>query len=240
MMLGRFAGRPLLVRVAAPCHLRSMRTSAASGAAPMRSGAAVTGVRRAVAAASAWSRRGLFTPGALREAAGSAAAMATAPAPTKYSLGMMALHWGMAAAIGTTVGAVKLAQWTPKEDKKRKGELMKLHKSTALIVVALLVPRLAMRLFTKHPPAPEGHAIEKFAGHVSHTLLYAAMIFLPASGIAMGCTLPLCSMLDPSFPSASRVEPVSLSRFLLQRLTQLGFNATQQYNRLWRQGPALL
>ena len=69
-----------------------------------------------------------------------------------------------------------------------KGQLMHLHKSAALIVAALLVPRVAIRLASsaKIPPLPEGNAIEHGLAKISHFSLYALMIGLPTSGIIMG------------------------------------------------------
>lgn len=110
--------------------------------------------------------------------------------PTKYSTAAAWMHWLMAGGILVVVGSVKLAQWTPKEEPKKYGmtkeELMNLHKSTALLVAALVIPRLAIRLFSKVPPLPKGSAIEHLAANMSHLFLYFAIVFMPASGIAMG------------------------------------------------------
>ncbi|GBG31090.1 Hypothetical Protein FCC1311_073112 [Hondaea fermentalgiana] len=109
---------------------------------------------------------------------------------TKYSSPMVLLHWLIAAGFLTCIGTVKLAQWTPKENPKKygysKGELMMIHKSTAVLVAALVVPRVALRLFQKQPPPPPGGAIEHGLAKLSHFYFYAMMIALPGSGMAMG------------------------------------------------------
>lgn len=78
-----------------------------------------------------------------------------------------------------TVGTVKVAQ---NLDSKHpmKGDLMKLHKSLALVSAGMLVPRLGLRLLTKQPNAAAIHS------KLSHFLLYGFMTAMPASGIAMG------------------------------------------------------
>jgi cytochrome b561 len=62
------------------------------------------------------------------------------------------------------------------------------HKSFGALAMAVLVPRLGIRLATraKIPAAPEGHFIEQMAGKVSHLALYGFIIALPVTGVAMG------------------------------------------------------
>ena len=93
---------------------------------------------------------------------------------------------------GRTVeqAAQALPSWkkcTP-EERKSKGDLMFYHKSFGALAMAVLVPRLGIRLATraKIPAAPEGHFIEQMAGKVSHLALYGFIIALPVTGVAMG------------------------------------------------------
>jgi cytochrome b561 len=79
---------------------------------------------------------------------------------------------------------VKLAQQVKGD---LKGQLMMVHKSTALIVLGLLVPRLALRLATKIPQAVPGPAWEHLLANLNHAALYVLMIFMPVSGVVMGC-----------------------------------------------------
>jgi hypothetical protein len=102
----------------------------------------------------------------------------------KYAGSLQAVHWAMAAGILTCVGTVKTAQWI--ESKETKGTLMMVHKSTALLVLAMLGPRLLLRLTTKIPAAVPGNALEKLGANLSHLGFYGLMIFMPVSGVVMG------------------------------------------------------
>ena len=91
----------------------------------------------------------------------------------------------------TVVGTVKGAQWTTGPTMlgtkgETKGALMLVHKSTAVLLSAALVPRILLRLTSKVPAALPGHFLEQTAASLSHTALYGLMFFMPATGIAMG------------------------------------------------------
>ncbi|KAF0695991.1 Aste57867_13204 [Aphanomyces stellatus] len=103
---------------------------------------------------------------------------------TTYAQSVSTFHWVVGGLMVGIVGTVKVAQDTT--DKKKKGELMTLHKSLALIAAVLVPARIATRLATRAPPALEGALWEKYLGQASHLGLYGLMIGLPGSGIAMG------------------------------------------------------
>lgn len=103
---------------------------------------------------------------------------------TSYAQSVSIYHWVVGLTMVGTVATVKLAQNT--EDKKEKQNLMNLHKSLALIVCALVPFRVVSRLTTLAPAHLPGHRVEQLAGTASHLGLYALMIGLPASGVAMG------------------------------------------------------
>eukprot|EP00636_Phaeomonas_parva_P019091 CAMPEP_0118854542 /NCGR_PEP_ID=MMETSP1163-20130328/2714_1 /TAXON_ID=124430 /ORGANISM="Phaeomonas parva, Strain CCMP2877" /LENGTH=138 /DNA_ID=CAMNT_0006787281 /DNA_START=1 /DNA_END=417 /DNA_ORIENTATION=+ len=63
---------------------------------------------------------------------------------------------------------------------------MKLHKSYGLAVAALMVPRLLFRVVSKAPAHLPGNMLEVMGGHLSHLYLYSMLVFMSASGIAMG------------------------------------------------------
>lgn len=63
---------------------------------------------------------------------------------------------------------------------------MMIHKSTALLVVAMLIPRVGVRLMSKMPLPVPGNKLEVLAGQASHLAFYGLMTFLPISGIVMG------------------------------------------------------
>lgn len=88
-------------------------------------------------------------------------------------------------------------------------KMMNLHKSTGLLVGALLVPRLAFRLLSKAPGAiPGSPAWESLAANASHFLLYGFAVGMPATGIAMGyyggAGLPFFGYKIPGVPKADR------------------------------------
>ena len=63
---------------------------------------------------------------------------------------------------------------------------MKLHKSFGLIAASLIVPRLLIRYGSKIPEALPGPAIQTMAAKLNHYVLYFLMMFMPATGVAMG------------------------------------------------------
>lgn len=111
------------------------------------------------------------------------------PTPTKYPGSMVLLHWLIAAGFITCIATVKMAQWTPKENPKKygysKGELMMIHKSTAVLVAALVIPRVGLRLVQRMPALPEGSKFEHVMAKITHVYLYAMMVAMPGSGFAM-------------------------------------------------------
>eukprot|EP00009_Paramoeba_aestuarina_P001592 CAMPEP_0201516840 /NCGR_PEP_ID=MMETSP0161_2-20130828/8077_1 /ASSEMBLY_ACC=CAM_ASM_000251 /TAXON_ID=180227 /ORGANISM="Neoparamoeba aestuarina, Strain SoJaBio B1-5/56/2" /LENGTH=161 /DNA_ID=CAMNT_0047914127 /DNA_START=311 /DNA_END=793 /DNA_ORIENTATION=- len=110
-----------------------------------------------------------------------------------YGPALSALHWmGALGFIGCTISGY-VATTIPWDKKKTtpekfqfKLQLMHLHKSVGLLMLGLMIPRLAVRLGSKIPPAPPGPAWEVYAGHASHLALYGAMIFMPVSGVIFG------------------------------------------------------
>lgn len=60
------------------------------------------------------------------------------------------------------------------------------HKSLGTTLAVLIPARVGIRLASKIPAAVPGHAVEQMAANASHLALYAMMITLPATGVAMG------------------------------------------------------
>ncbi|EGD80354.1 hypothetical protein PTSG_10608 [Salpingoeca rosetta] len=172
MMMLRSIGAMLTRRAVVPVAMR--------GAAAPRRFLSLSGRRMANGAGEA------TTAGQAASTAGTATGAATATQAVEvYSRRMQALHWLVGAGMLTCVATVKMAQWT--EDKKKKGQYMMIHKSTALLVAALVVPRVAIRLASKMPKALPGTSkFEQLAGSFSHFLMYVAMIGMPVTGITMG------------------------------------------------------
>ena len=126
------------------------------------------------------------TPGAFRWLSDAAAAV-----EERYAKPLAALHWVYAAGMLTVLGTVKGAQWTTGETAlgskaQTKGKLMTIHKSTAVILAALVVPRVLLKAATRAPAHLAGHYLEHLAANLSHTAMYGFMLVMPATGLAMG------------------------------------------------------
>jgi len=91
------------------------------------------------------------------------------------------LHWTIAVLIVTQFVVGWLAvSWRLSPTKL---DLFVWHKSTGMLVLALALVRLAWRATHRPPPWPSDMpAWERIAAHLTHGLLYAAMIAIPLSG----------------------------------------------------------
>jgi cytochrome b561 len=67
-----------------------------------------------------------------------------------------------------------------------KAKLMMIHKSTALLMAATIIPRTFLKCVEKSLPPLPGSIIETYAAKISHIGFYGLMIFMPISGISMG------------------------------------------------------
>ncbi len=90
-------------------------------------------------------------------------------------------HWVMAALILVQITLGLMAANWPLSSAKL--ELFFWHKSSGMLILALVALRLAWRLANPTPALPPGMAAwERTAAHLSHFLLYALMIALPVTG----------------------------------------------------------
>ena len=109
---------------------------------------------------------------------------------SKYPKVMQAFHWLTASGVFVCVATVKMAQSITKNNptvlSQTKGDLMTIHKSTALIVTALMIPRLFFRFKSAFPQLPPGNSVLKIGAKLGHFGLYSLLILLPISGICMG------------------------------------------------------
>jgi cytochrome b561 len=102
---------------------------------------------------------------------------------TQFVLAARVLHWLMAAMILTMlfIGVGMVASVS-----ERHAWLVGIHKPLGIAILVLAVVRLIVRLRNPPPPLPADlPAIQKFAAHASHWLLYALMLILPLVGWAM-------------------------------------------------------
>lgn len=100
---------------------------------------------------------------------------------TGYGLFARMLHWWMAALL---IGLIGLGLFmTGQPDGDPKWALYDLHKSLGVVAFILLGARIVWRLASPPPPMPASmNALEQRIAHVTHGLLYAAMLALPVTG----------------------------------------------------------
>lgn len=103
---------------------------------------------------------------------------------THYTTTAKALHWGMAVLI---IGLFALGLYmTGLSLSPTKLQLYSWHKWLGVTVGLLVMVRLAWR-WTHQPPALPAHmpALERWAAHAGHALLYVLMVAIPLSGWLM-------------------------------------------------------
>ena len=103
---------------------------------------------------------------------------------THYTATAKALHWGIAVLI---FGMLGLGFYMTGLDlSPTKLQLFSWHKWAGVTVFMLVVVRLAWRV-THRPPALPAHmpALERFAAHAGHHLLYVLMFAIPLTGWLM-------------------------------------------------------
>jgi len=123
-------------------------------------------------------------------------------------------HWLMAALILAQIAlGVMAASWRVSPAKL---ELFFWHKSTGMLILALVALRLLWRLANPTPALPSGMAAwERAAARLSQLLLYALMIALPVTGWIVNSAsnvpfrifwlIPLPAIVAPDEPTADLV-----------------------------------
>jgi cytochrome b561 len=104
------------------------------------------------------------------------------------------LHWTTAALILIAIGLGVVSAFLPVGQQPRKG-LLEIHKSLGFTILALVIVRLAWRLWTGEPPYRQPlDRLTHLASRAGHAGLYAMMIFMPVTGYmfsaAGGYSLP--------------------------------------------------
>ena len=102
--------------------------------------------------------------------------------PRHFNLLARVLHWAMALAILAMLfvgaGMVVSLQY--------RAQLLDLHRPLGIAILLLAIVRLVNRLSRPTPALPgDLPAIQKFAAHASHWLLYGLMLAMPLIGWAM-------------------------------------------------------
>lgn len=139
-------------------------------------------------------------------------------------------HWTMAALILAQIAlGLTAASWRLSPTKI---ELFFWHKSTGMLILALLALRLAWRLANPTPAFPSGMpAWERAGAHLSHALLYLLMVALPVTGWIVNSAsnipfrifwlIPLPAIVAPDKPTADLVARVHGGLFALLALVLL-------------------
>jgi cytochrome b561 len=133
---------------------------------------------------------------------------------THFALAARVLHWLMAAMILTMlfIGVGMVASVSERHE-----WLIRIHKPLGIAILILAVVRLIVRLRNPPPPLPADlPAIQKFAAHASHWLLYALMLILPLVGWAMLSAGGYPVMLSDSL-RLPPIFPVSAAAFAILR-----------------------
>jgi len=136
-------------------------------------------------------------------------------------------HWVMAALILAQIAlGVMAASWRVSPTKI---ELFFWHKSTGMLILALVALRLLWRLANPPPELPSGIAAwERAAARLSHLLLYVLMIALPVTGWIVNSAsnvpfrifwlIPLPAIVAPDKSTADLFERVHGGLFTLLAL----------------------
>src|SRR5216684_3889553 len=104
------------------------------------------------------------------------------PIPTRYTRTAMTLHWLIAFAVLAQIAFGWYLEIIPLGAPPR-AAVINFHKSTGLVIGALILFRVAWRLTHTPPPLPESMpAWERSAARVNHVLLYTCMLIMPIAG----------------------------------------------------------
>ena len=101
--------------------------------------------------------------------------------PPRHAPALRALHWTIAllifAAIAVGIAAINLPR------SPFRVEVMTVHKSLGVTVLALVVARVLVRLATGAPPhIPPLDVVTRYASKLAHFALYVLMLAMPISG----------------------------------------------------------
>lgn len=104
--------------------------------------------------------------------------MADFGTPNRYAAPSRLLHWAIALLVLLTWPLGLMIDFAKKDVVL---DFYLVHESIGFLVLWLMLIRVGNRLITK-PPHQDGPAIEQFAAHTVHGLLYLFLIVMPVSG----------------------------------------------------------
>ena len=105
-----------------------------------------------------------------------------APTAIRYGAVAQALHW-LIAALAVVIVTLGLAATSAPHNSAARDDLLMLHRSVGLTILALMVVRAAWRRWHPPPPLPATLArIEARLAHSTHIALYILFILMPMAG----------------------------------------------------------
>jgi cytochrome b561 len=116
------------------------------------------------------------------------------------------LHWAVAALVFAQIALGWAAvSWRLSPTKL---DLFVWHKSTGMLILALMLVRVAWRLANVAPSLPAGMpALERGSAHASHLLLYALLLALPLTGWVVNSAANVPFRMFRLIPVPAIVEP---------------------------------
>jgi len=118
----------------------------------------------------------------------------------RYTSVAIALHWAIAAFILYNLVSGLLHDALPRG-------FFVFHVSSGITILALTLVRIGWRLTHRPPPFLPMAPWERGVAHVTHFLLYAAMLLMPFSGWAMVSASPPAGSPGAAWAAANRAAP---------------------------------
>lgn len=107
----------------------------------------------------------------------------------RYTLVQKTLHWSIALAVIGALAGGELIHWL--DNGSFKDQVYFLHKSTGILILALMVARVVARLFHGAPALPaEIPGWQRRVSGLTHFLLYALLVTMPLVGWAATSAYP--------------------------------------------------
>lgn len=101
---------------------------------------------------------------------------------SRYTRTAVALHWLIAALVIAQIAWGWWMQGIAKDPVGPRVDAFNLHKSTGMLILALMLVRLGWRLCHPPPALPPMPRWQRIAARASHALLYTALIAQPVLG----------------------------------------------------------
>lgn len=105
--------------------------------------------------------------------------------PARFGWPTIAFHWLAVMLVAAMYVSVEWREFVPKPDPLR-DQLIGLHKSLGIVILALVALRLLLRRAANRPPiVPAMPAWQEMASRLVHWALYAMLLVLPITGYLM-------------------------------------------------------